>query len=147
MRILPIVLVGCLVAGDAVALEFPSTCRGATAVVSSISGLNSRGATLTAKHARGDAVSYCADQPAGTTDACVAKFMRDRRDTTYFAKADCKAATLTSIARGLPRPEFPKSTWKASYHFPIPATCGGDNMQAIAIFKILCPAYQGATEE
>jgi hypothetical protein len=40
------------------ALEFAGTCRGATAVVTAISGLDGRAASMTARHTMADAIAY-----------------------------------------------------------------------------------------
>jgi hypothetical protein len=73
--------------------------------------------------------------------------MRDRANTSYHAQADCEAGTMSTVAMGLPTPQFPQSTWSSAYKFPIPSMCAGDNMQAIMIFKILCPSYRDRIEE
>src|SRR4029077_2948936 len=89
---LTLVVLAFLSMGVAHALDFPATCRGATAVVTDISGLNSRVAKMTAKHTRGDAISYCGNEVSGEAaiNVCAAKFMRERRDTVYQAQADCQ---------------------------------------------------------
>jgi hypothetical protein len=104
---------------------------------------------MTAKHTRADAISFCVFEGASSDaeiETCVSKFMRDRKKTTYQAQADCQKGVVTVVATGLPA-EFPKSTWVANYKFPISSICGGDNMQAIAVFKILCPSYEGEIEK
>ena len=131
------------------ALGFPGTCRGPTAEVIEISGLNSREAKMTAKHARPDAISYCVYDGASSDaeiETCASQFMKDRKGTTYEAQADCQEGILTIVVTGLPA-EFPKPTYISNYKFPITSMCGGDNMQAIAVFQILCPSYEGKIEK
>jgi hypothetical protein len=133
------------------ALEFPGTCRGATAVVTAISGLDSRAASMTARNTMADAIAYCSSPAGGASgasavNACAAKFMRDYKDTVESAQANCQAGTLTTLATGLPKGEYPHGTWRTTYKFPITPTCGGDNNQAIAVFKILCPSYSRKIE-
>jgi hypothetical protein len=144
------------VGGEAHGLEFPGTCRGPKATVTAISGIDTRTARMTARHTRADAIDYCTYElslgrertpPVGQVSACAARFMRERKNVVQEAQADCRAGTLTTIARGLPTSVFPQATWRASYKFPISPTCGGDNAQAVAVFRILCPSYRGKIED
>lgn len=125
--------------------EYPSTCRGAGVTVTELTGLDSRVAVMSGKSSEKDAVAYC--QRSTPFSTCVARFMRDRAKTSYLAQADCEAGTLSTVAMGLPTPEYPQAIWSSAYKFPIPAMCAGDNNQAIEIFKILCPSYRGRIEE
>jgi hypothetical protein len=138
---------------SAQAVEYPSTCRGPTAVVTQLSGLNTRTAKMIAKYTLQDAIAYCEYEKcasggvAPTRKDCATRFMREQGNVVQEARADCVAATLSTTAIGLPTPQYPQSTWTSSYTFPIPSSCGGDNTQGIAIFRILCPAYGGRVEQ
>jgi hypothetical protein len=133
---------------DAYAFEYPGACHDASGAVTSISGLDSRVAVMEGKPSLNEAIAYCRSQSApATANACAAKLMRDREQLKYHAQADCLEGTLSTVSTGLPTPQFPQSTWSSAYKFPIPSMCAGDNMQAITIFRILCPSYRGRIEE
>ena len=44
---------------SAISLDYPGTCRGASAVVTDISGLDTTTARMTARHTYPDALAYC----------------------------------------------------------------------------------------
>ena len=144
---LPAVAVGlaCLLSVTVQALEYPGTCRGPSAVVTSLSGVDSRFVVITAKLSEVDATLFCKGEYSvgRSMGACVSNMTK----VAYRAQANCFTGTLTTGAGNLPRPDYPKSSWQISYKFPIGAMCAGDNNQAIAIFKMLCPSYQGKVEE
>lgn len=128
------------------ALEYPSTCRGASAVVTEISGLDSSRARLVAQYTYPDAIAYChyslsngeAPPSASATASCSAKFMKDiRRAGLLSAEANCEVGALSASA----------GKWSNAYKFPIFPMCGDDNNQAIALFRILCPSYKGQIEK
>ena len=58
---LPAIAVGlvCLLSATVQALEYPGTCRGPSAVVTSLSGVDSRFAVMTAKLSEVDATLFC----------------------------------------------------------------------------------------
>lgn len=128
--------VACLLATNAWALDYPSTCRGPGAVVTDISGEDSRFARMTAKVSPVDATQFCKGEYA--TGSSMSKCVADMTRSTRTSQANCFAGTLTN-AMG--------SGYRATYKFPIAPTCGGDNQQAIAIFKMLCPSFKGEVEE
>lgn len=144
---LPAITVGllCLLSATVQALEYPGTCRGPSAVVTSFSGTDSRFAVIIAKLSEVDATLFCKGEYSvgRSMNACVSNMIK----VTYKAQANCFTGNLTTTASGLSKPDYPKSVWQLSYKFPISASCGGDNNQAIAIFKMLCPSYQGQIEE
>jgi hypothetical protein len=71
--------------------------------------------------------------------------MGERKNTVQEAQANCRSGTLTTVTSGLPS-SYPQRTWRSTYKLPISSMCGGDNQQAIAVFKILCPSYSSKIE-
>jgi hypothetical protein len=136
-----------IAASSAISLEYPATCRGASAVVTDVSGLDTTTARITARHTYPDAVSYChyslgsgvgKQRPnAGAVTACAEKFMRDLGpENVLRAEANCQLGTLSTSS----------AKWSNAYKLPLSPTCGGDNVQAISLFRSLCPSYEGKIE-
>jgi hypothetical protein len=132
---------------SASSLEYPGTCRGATAVITEISGLDSAKATITARYTYPDAISYCyyslgrsAGKPRPTSAAvasCASKFMHDLSpDDVLHAEANCQMGIFSTSG--------PK--WSNAYKLPLQPMCGNDNNQAISLFRTLCPSYEGQIE-
>jgi hypothetical protein len=132
---------------SAMSLEYPATCRGASAVVTDVSGLDTTTARITARHTYPDAVSYChyslgngagKQRPStAAVTACAEKFMRDLGpENVLRAEANCQLGTLSTSS----------AKWSNAYKLPLPPTCGGDNVQAISLFRTLCPSYEGKIE-
>ena len=129
-------------------LEYPATCRGASAVATDVSGLDTTTARITARYTYPDAVAYChyslgravgKSRPSATAVAsCATKFMRDLGPQDVLrAEANCQTGTLsTSGAR-----------WSNAYKLPLQPMCGDDTNQAISLFQILCPSYEGKIEQ
>lgn len=135
----------CLLSTKVQALDYPGTCRGPSAVVTDISGADSRFASMTAKLTRVDALQFCKSEYAVGTS--MNKCVSDMTQTTYKSQANCFTGILTNSSGGLPKPGYPQSTWRVTYKFPISPMCASDNNQAISIFKMLCPSYRGQIEE
>src|SRR5215207_2113974 len=125
--------------GVAYGLEFPGSCRGPKGTVRTISGIDTTAARIVASHTRADAIDYCSSElnpgrerrpREAQLGVCVDRFMNEYRGVVSEARANCRAGTLVTGARG------PRATWnRPAYKFPIESACGGDNMQAIAVFK------------
>lgn len=126
------------------ALDYPGTCRGPSSVVTSISGQDTRFATVTARLSRIDAEQLCKGEYA--VGASMQRCIKSSMSIIYSAQANCFSGTLTTAASNLPKPDYPKSTWKQTYQTPIEPTCAGDNIQAIGILRLLCPAFRGEVE-
>jgi hypothetical protein len=145
--LIPAILSLMALTDSANSLEYPATCRGATAVITEISGLDSARATITARHTYPDAISYCyyslgrgggkpRPTPAAVT-SCASKFIHDLTpDDVLHAEANCRMGTLSSSG--------PK--WSNAYKLPLQPMCGDDNNQAISLFRTLCPSYEGKIE-
>lgn len=140
----------CLVAihSPAMALEYAGTCRGASATVTEIEGLDTPRARMVAQHAMPDAIAYChyslgsaagKKAPAGAAlQRCAQEFMRDaEKSGPVRATANCKTGTLSTSGQN----------WSNAYKLPLTPMCGDDNNQAISLFKVLCPSYEGKIEE
>lgn len=135
-------LCGLLAVSPVWALDFEGTCRGPSATITEIGGLDTTRAHAVAQSTVPDAISYChytlgreagKKNPGPTAlSSCVEKFMREVQPDR--AEANCRTGTLSRGFRGL------------TYKMPLEPTCGGDNIQAISIFKVLCPSYEGQTE-
>lgn len=146
MRIkLAVIGIMCLLSTEVRALDYPSTCRGPSAVITDISGEDSRFASMTAKLTRVDATQFCKSEYA--VGASMNKCISDMTQTVYKSQANCFKGTLTSSSGGLPKPGYPRSTWQSTYRFPISPMCASDNNQAISIFRMLCPSYKGQIEK
>jgi len=135
-------------ASSANALEYPATCRGASAVVTDISGLDTTTARITARHTYPDAIAYCQyslgsgggkQRPsAAAVASCATKFMRDLGPGDALrAEANCQVGTLSTSG----------GKWSNAYKLPLQPMCGDDNNQAISLFRILCPSYEGQVEK
>jgi hypothetical protein len=135
-------------APPASALDYPATCRGASAAVTEISGLDTPSARMTARYTYPDAVSYChyalgrgegkSRPSAAAIASCATKFMRDLgSNETLHAEANCQIGTLSTSG----------ANWSNAYKLPLQPTCGNDNNQAISLFQILCPSYEGQIEQ
>jgi hypothetical protein len=145
----------------AMAMQGFSTCHAPQTTVISISGFDTRTAKMTDRVTRPDAMEYCHREPdaleSGDADehfinmnACADRIMRTEGTTVTTAWANCEKATLT--VQYSPVPESVYYSGKGSIHvdhykFPVIASCGGDNMAAIAAFKQMCPSYTGKVEK
>jgi len=125
------------------ALEYAGTCRGASATITTIEGIDTSRARVTAQHSRPDALSYChyslgsaegkKTPKAAAVAACADKFLRDAEALgPITAEANCKIGKLSTST----------GKWSNAYSFPIAPMCGDDNNQAIALFRVMCPTYE-----
>ena len=138
----------------ATALDGFSTCHAAGTTVTSISGFDTRAAKMTSEMTLPDAMEACHrnNHLNGTAlTACAARLMRDGDSSKgpVTTVADCEKGTLTSEYSPVPASTYyagPGSRHVDHYKLPLPLTCGGDNMAAIAAFKTLCPSYEGKIE-
>ena len=132
----------------ATALEYAGTCRGASATVTEIEGLDTPRARMVAQHAMPDAIAYChyslgsaagKKAPASAIlQRCAQEFMRDaEKSGPTRATANCKTGTLSTSG----------PNWSNAYKLPLTPMCGNDNNQAISLFKVLCPSYERNIEE
>ncbi len=135
MRLAAAIAIATVCSQAAHALEYPSTCRGPDAVVTSISGQDTRFAVATASQTPIDANSYCKSEYA--VGASMQECVRSALASTYRAEANCFAATMTTgvFVAG-------KMKWRNDYKFPVSGSCGNDEQQAVKIFKMLCPNYK-----
>lgn len=133
---------------QALALEYAGTCRGASAQVTEIEGLDTPRARMVAQHAMPDAIAYChyslgsaagKKAPAGAAlQRCAHEFMREaEKSGPLRATANCKTGTLSTSG----------ASWSNAFKLPLTPMCGDDNNQAISLFKVPCPSYQGKIEE
>lgn len=129
------------IAGPSTALEYAGTCRGASATITAIDGIDTSRARVTAQYSRPDAISYChyslgraqgkKAPKSAALDACADKFLREEGGP-ITAEANCVIGKLsTSTAK-----------WSNSYAFPLQPMCGDDNNQAIAVFRVMCPSFE-----
>jgi hypothetical protein len=132
----------------AVALEYSGTCRGASATVTEIDGLDTPRARMVAQTTLPDAIAYChyslgsaaGKKPPGgaALQRCAQDFLRDAEKAgPVRATANCKTGTLSTAG----------ANWSNAYKLPLAPMCGDDNNQAISLFKVLCPSYEGKIEE
>lgn len=137
-----------LSAPSASSLDYPATCRGASAVITDISGLDTTTAKVTAQYTYPDAVAYChyslggavgkSRPSAAAVASCATKFMRDLGPQDALrAEANCQAGALSTSG----------AKWSNAYKLPLQPMCGDDNNQAISLFRILCPSYEGKIEQ
>lgn len=135
-------------ASSASSLDYPATCRGASAVVTDISGLDTTTSRITAHYTYPDAVAYChyslgravgrSRPSAEAVASCATKFMRDLGPGDVLrAEANCQTGTLSTSG----------AKWSNAYKLPLLPMCGDDNNQAISLFQILCPSYEGQIEQ
>ena len=133
-----------LLSHPAVGLEYPSTCRGSTATITSIEGLDTPHARVVAQYTLPDAISHCHYQlgraegkpgPSRTQiEPCVRSFLRDAaRSVPVTAEANCKAGII-----GIPDLK-PANTQK----LPLDNSCAEGGEQAVKLFEVLCPGYEG----
>ena len=134
--------------GAARALEGFSTCHAAGTTVTSISGFDTRNAKMTSVVTLPDALEACQrnEQLSGTAlRACAERTLRE--DTgEVVVWANCVKGTLAVQYSPVPGSVYykgPGSLHVDRYKFPVPPSCGGDNLAAIAAFKRLCPSYDG----
>ena len=121
--------------------------------MTAISGINSTHAMMTAKYTLPDAVALCygvsgrpgmsdytrLDPSAADINACLVKFMREKKGVVKLANANCVAGSLT-IGEG-------HGGDGLFFKFPIGApSCADGGNAAIKTFKILCPSYGGELE-
>lgn len=143
-----IVLSVAALASPAVGLEYAGTCRGASATVTEIDGLDTPRARMAAQTTLPDAIAYChyslgsaagKKAPTGATlQRCAQDFLRDAEKAgPVRATANCKTGTLSTAG----------ANWSNAYKLPLTPMCGDDNNQAISLFKVLCPSYEGKIEE
>ena len=134
-------------AGQAQALEYAGTCRGATATITAIEGLDGPRARAEAQYALPDAVSYChyslgrsagkGNPSQSAINSCADKFMRDAASRGPLrAEANCQTGSISTSG----------SKWSNAYKLPLTPICGDDNNQAISLFRVLCPSYEGKIE-
>lgn len=148
MRIVPIVLLGALtgitVIGSARSLEYAATCRGPTATITSVEGLDTSRARAVAEYTLPDAISYChyqlgraAGKPGPSRsriEPCVRDFLRDAgRKGPVTAEANCKVGSI-----GIPDLK-PANMQK----LPLDNSCAEGGEQAVKLFEVLCPGYEG----
>ena len=145
------------VTGDVHALKFSGGCRGPGATVTTISGVNSESAKVTAKHTRADAIHYCRhrffyeQKPRPTASElrrCADAFMREEGEKTsvYQAEANCRAGTVTLIFKVLPSTDNDPEQ-RLNFQLPIFSSCGSNGQQAVDVFRMLCPSYRGQIEK
>ena len=139
MRIVTVSLATGLLAGavsPAISLEYAATCRGASSVVTDISGLDTATARIITRYTYPDAVSYChyslggaigkGRPSAAAVTSCAETFMRDLGPgDTLRAEENCKIGTLSTSG----------PTCSNAYKLPLLPTCGADNNQAISFFE------------
>jgi hypothetical protein len=133
-----------VVSQSAFAADFPGTCRGNSSTVTNISGLDSPSAQATSRYTFADAIIDChyengraagkANPTTVADTACATRRMKDPAwiRATWKAEANCKTGTVTTAS--------------GNFKMPVQAMCGGDNNQAIALFRLLCPSYEGEVE-
>lgn len=142
----PAALLCVLQAGTAIGLEYPATCRGPTATITAIEGLDTSRARALAQYTLPDAITHChyqlgraAGKPGPSRskiEPCVREFMRDaERRGPVTAEANCKAGTI-----GIPDLK-PANTRKV----PLENSCAEGGEQAVRLFEVLCPGYEGTT--
>lgn len=135
-------------AGPCAALEYAGTCRGASATVTAIEGLDTTRAKALAQYTLPDAISYChyslgrasgKGNPSNTAiGQCATKFMRETASSgPLSAEANCKSGTISTSGE----------KWSNAYKLPLIPACGDDNNQAISLFRMLCPSYEGKVED
>ena len=128
----------------AAGLEYASTCRGPTATITAIEGIDTSRARASAQYTLPDAVSHChyqlgraAGKPnpsRARIELCVRDFLRDAaRSGPVTAEANCKAGTV-----GIPDLR-PANTQK----LPLNNSCADGGEQAVKLFELLCPGYEG----
>lgn len=128
----------------ALGLEYAATCRGPTATITNIEGLDTSRARAVAEYTLPDAISHChyelgrASGKLGPSRAriepCVRDFLRDAaRKGPVTAEANCKAGTI-----GIPDLK-PANTQK----LPLDNSCAEGGEQAVKLFQVLCPGYEG----
>jgi len=141
--IAPYFLVGSLAAVPCQALEYAGTCRGASATITAIEGIDTSRARVTAQHSRPDAISYCyyslgraegkSSPKPSAISACADGFLREAAASgPITAEANCKTGKLSTAG----------GKWSNAYSFPVTPMCGDDNNQAIAIFRVMCPSFE-----
>ena len=134
-------------ASQVAALEYAGTCRGAAATVTEIDGLDTPRARMAAHTTLPDAIAYChyslgsavgKKAPGGVAlQRCAQDFLRDAEKAgPVRATANCKTGTLSTAG----------ANWSNAYKLPLTPMCGDDNNQAISLFRVLCPSYEGKVE-
>ena len=130
------------------ALEYAGTCRGAPASVTKIDGLDTAKASMTAEYTLPDAIVYChlsegrsGNSRISTTQiiaSCADRFLRSKNGSSPLrAEANCRTGSISTSGPG----------WSNAYKMPLSPMCGDDNNQAISLFKVLCPSYEGKIED
>lgn len=143
-----IVAIFIAVASPARALEYAGTCRGSSATIVELSGLDTPHARASAQITLPDAIAHChytmgravgKNSPStALVMACAEKFARASQSAGPIkAEANCRIETLSTSGRD----------WSNAYKFPILPMCGDDNNQAISLFRVLCPSYEGDVEK
>ena len=147
-RTLATILTFAAITSPGAALEYAGTCRGPSATVTEIEGLDTPRARMSAQHAMPDAIAYChyslgsaagKKAPVGAAlHRCAQEFMRDaEKSGPLRATANCKTGSLSTSG----------ANWSNAYKLPLTPMCGDDNNQAISLFRVLCPSYEGKVEE
>lgn len=132
----------------AVSLEFAAICRGPTATITEIDGLDTTRARAIAHYTVPDAISHChytlgrqAGKPnpkAPAMRSCVEDFMRDAaKEGALTVEANCRTGTI-----GIPDLK-PKNALK----LPLGTSCAEGGTQAADLFQVLCPSYDGKIKE
>jgi hypothetical protein len=125
-------------------LEYAATCRGPTATITAIEGLDTPRARAVAEYTLPDAIAHChyelgraAGKPGPSRariEPCVRDFLRDAaRRGSVTAEANCRAGTI-----GIPDLK-PANTQK----LPLDNSCAEGGEQAVKLFEVLCPGYEG----
>jgi hypothetical protein len=74
--------------------------------------------------------------PAAVRD-CVERFMADDGRAEYRSEANCRIGMIRLIGPGGSR----------TYRTPMETDCASNGITAAALFRMLCPSYQGRIEE
>ena len=125
-------------------LEYAATCRGPTATITFIEGLDTARARAVAQYTLPDAVSHChyelgraqgkPNPNKAQLEWCAQDFMRDpMRKMPLTVEANCKIGTI-----GIPNLKS-ANTQK----LPLDNSCAEGGPQAEHLFSVLCPSYEG----
>lgn len=128
----------------ALGLEYAATCRGPTATITAIEGLDTARARAVAHYTLPDAIAHChyslgvaVGKPGPSRariEPCVRDFLRDAAgDGPVTVEANCKVGTV-----GIPDLK-PANVQK----LPLDKSCAEGGEQAVKLFELLCPGYEG----
>jgi hypothetical protein len=111
-------------------VRFPGGCSSPSAPLTSLSGVNTAHASMSAKIRRQDVIGVTHDGGGGQVS--IPAFA----GKVWHAHANCTAGTISLDLSG-------EHVEQSPYQMPVTGACSDGSIQAADAFRMLCPSYQG----